>query len=520
MKKERAGSFLFGTLVAILIASFPTIAQAAPTEVVVPYGDEFYLNGQSYEFTGMNLRGICHYGKGDILPYTSSGHIDENLSGVAAMGGKVVRLFAPVKFASHQENVNRLKAVLDKMEPLGLKALISLTDLYNTGFNPQGDEAYYQAQPGGWTLLDDTWFAGGYQNNYLPYVRLAVTTLKDHNAIFAWELGNELTNIKNPGNIVGFANAVAAEIKSIDPWHMVGTGFISIDHTQIGEPAGVAFYSGANIDFISVHSYNGDDPWTNHAVHSRVAKPLVMGEFGWADGSGVDRPALTQTQMAKWFDQRACRGFLNWGYQAQSYDIGDGDNIHGIDRYAHSDFNALVSAYSNRASTLAARTHAMPSRLTPEGSDVAPSSTGWKADSSYDANNTGNKAFDGVIAAGSKWTSNGAAPPHWLALDLGRERQVTGFSIRLAGAAGERFDYGFKQFRLESGSSLDGPWTTEFDVDNSPQFSNVHRMYGTPQAMRFVRIYITDSGIDHYCRLPEFEVYETLSVRDGLWNLY
>lgn len=245
-----------------------------------------------------------------------------------------------------------------------------------------------------------------------------------------------------------------------------------------------------------------------------------MGEFGWADGSGVDRPALTQTQMAKWFDQRACRGFLNWGFQAQSYDIGDGDNIYGIDRYAHGDYTALVSVYSNWASTLAARAHVMPVRLTPEGSNVALAGTGWKADSSYDANNTGNKAFDGIVTAGSKWTSNGAAPPHWLAIDLGRERQVSGFSIRLAGAAGERFDYAFKGFRIESGASLEGPWSQEFDVNNSPQFSNVHRMYDVPKAMRFVRIYITDSGIDHYCRLPEFEVYEALSVEDGFLSAY
>jgi hypothetical protein len=45
-------------------------------------------------------------------------------------------------------------------------------------------------------------------------------------------------------------------------------------------------------------------------------------------------------------------------------------------------------------------------------------------------------------------------------------------------------------------------------------------MYGTPQAMRFVRIYITDSGIDNYCRLLEFEVYEALSVEDGFLSAY
>jgi hypothetical protein len=43
-----------------------------------------------------------------------------NLNGVAAMGAKCAPV-RPVKFA-RTRNVNRLKAVLDKMEPLGLKA--------------------------------------------------------------------------------------------------------------------------------------------------------------------------------------------------------------------------------------------------------------------------------------------------------------------------------------------------------------------------------------------------------------
>ena len=285
MSRVRVGLYFVLTVLFFL----PTlVSDAAPDEAVIAYGDEFYLNGQSYRFVGVNMRGLCHYGYGDILPYTTSGHIDENLAAVAAMGGKVIRVFAPVKFATHQQDADRLEIVLDKMESLGLKALVSLTDLYHTGFHPQGDDSYYQAQSSGWTLLDDTWFAGGYQNNYLPMVQLVVNQLKDHNAIFAWELGNELTDIKNPNNIIGFTTSAAAAIKAIDPHHMVTTGFISIDHTQIGETAGYNLYADPNLDFISAHTYNGDDPFQNHAVYSRLAKPLIVGEYGWTDGTSVD----------------------------------------------------------------------------------------------------------------------------------------------------------------------------------------------------------------------------------------
>ena len=504
-------SFIF-ILIFVSLNSF-----GQPAEVVGTYGSEFSLHGNSFRFIGVNIRGICHYGYEDILPYTNSGHIDENLSGVASMGGKVIRLFAPVKFAAHQQNVDRLKIVLDKMEPIGLKAIVCLTDVYNTGFNPQGDESYYLAQPGGWTLLDDTWFSGGYQNNYLPFVELAVTQLKNHNAIFAWELGNEITDIKNPNNIITFTSNTASAIKAIDPYHMVTTGFISIDHTQIGESAGYTLYSDPNLDFITVHSYNGEYHWANHDVHSKAGKPLLMEEYGWSEGNG-DRVANALAQMGLWIDGRSVRGFMQWGYQAQSYDIGDGDNVVGMDRYAHSDYSQLFTNYQSRASSFT--NDPLPERLTPSGENVAIYSIDWRADSSYDGNNTGDKAFDGVVNSSNKWTSSGSIPPHWLAIDLGQNRNVSGYTVRMAGAGGERFDYAFKEYEIQSGSSLDGPWTTEFSVNNTAQFSSVSSIYDDSVELRYIRIYITNSGIDNYCRLPEFEVYEDPESGISLWKVY
>lgn len=505
-------ALLLGALIIIPVAGL-----CSPTEVIQAYGSEFSLNGDSFSFVGVNLRGICHYGYGDILPYTSSGHIDENLGGVASMGGKVVRLFAPIATITHQHNVDRLKIVLDKMEPLGLKAIVCFTDVYPTGFNPQGDSGYYMMQPSGWTLLDDTWFASGYTINYLPLVQLAVTQLKDHNAVFAWELGNELTDIKNPSNIISFTSTVAAAIKAIDPDHMVTTGFIGIDHTQIGESSGIALYSDPNIDFITQHSYDGSDNVVNHAVHSKVGKPLVLEEYGWTDGSG-DRVANTLTQMNRWIDERAARGFMQWGYQAQSWDIGDGDNTFGMDQYAHSDYSSLYSLYSTRAAALASGSYTLAVPMTPPGVNIATSCTGWDADSTFSSSYGGDKVYDGILSAASKWTSDGTAAPHWLALDLGSVQEISGFTIRMAGAGGENYNYAFKAFEIQSGGSLSGPWTTEFSVNNSAQFSNVHCLYDTPASMRYIRIYITDSGVDNYCRLPEFEIYSESTTNVEFWN--
>lgn len=500
----------FLTLTALAVCGESAFAACIdPGELVSTYGRDFVADGKTFSFVGMNIRGLCHYGYGSPLPYTHSSHIDENLAGAQAIGCKVIRVFAAVNNATHEQVVDRLEIVLNKMEPLGLKAIVCFTDVYGaTRFHPQGDDSYYMMQPSGWTLLDDTWFAGGYTVNYLPFVQSAVTRLKNHNAVFAWELGNELTDIKNPSNIIAFASGMAQAIKSIDSNHMVTTGFISIDHTQIGEQQGYSLYADPNIDFMTVHSYNGDDHSANHAVHSRLVIPLILEEFGW-DASYGNRASSTETQMNKWFSERAVRAFMNWGYQAQNYDIGDGDGIYGIDRYSHPDYNDMVTLFSGKATELAAASVIPSDRLAPEGNNVALSCTEWKADSVFSSAYGGDKAYDGIVSGASKWTSDGSAPPHWLALDLGQYRDLDGITVRMAGAAGEYATYNFKAYEIQSGESIDGPWSTEFDVSNPAQFSFVHSLFDEPKRIRFLRIHVTETGIDNYCRLPEVEVYET-----------
>ncbi len=144
---------------------------------------------------------------------------------------------------------------------------------------------------------------------------------------------------------------------------------------------------------------------------------------------------------------------------------------------------------------------------TPTGANVAPQSTQVTTDSNYNSSFTGTNAIDGVISGASKWCSNGNAPPHWLALDLGSSMTVNGFIVRMAGAAGEYTTYNFEAFKIQSGTSISGPWTDECSVSNPSQANVITKSYITPKALRYVRIYITDCGVDNYARLPEFEVY-------------
>ncbi len=142
----------------------------------------------------------------------------------------------------------------------------------------------------------------------------------------------------------------------------------------------------------------------------------------------------------------------------------------------------------------------------PTGTNLSLSATQVAVSAQYDANNGGNKAIDGVVSAGSKWTSDGSAMPEWLKLDLGGNKTVNGFIVRHAGAGGEPTYYNTQAFSIQSGTSYTGPWTDETVVDNAAQANVTNRKYVTPKTLRYIRINITDAGIDNYVRLPEFEV--------------
>jgi hypothetical protein len=128
----------------------------------------------------------------------------------------------------------------------------------------------------------------------------------------------------------------------------------------------------------------------------------------------------------------------------------------------------------------------------------------WDADTSYSSTYSGDKAYDGLLS--TKWTSTDATADHWLALDLGQEHIITGYTLQLAGAGGEWTMFNWQHYAVQTGPSLSGPWTTAFTVDNTVQLNSPTSVYDVPVRARYVRTYVNDCGIDNYARLPEFEV--------------
>lgn len=478
---------------------------------IVRHGSEFSNGGNRFRFIGANIRGLAHFGGGDIMPRASTAMIDENLTALAAMGVKVVRFYAPCRYVDAAANVSRLGALLDKLAAKGLLGIVCFTDQFPTGFCPQGDWDYYIPQENRQTVLDDEWFRTGYLVNYEPYVALAVSTLKTKTAIFAWELGNELSCHDDPDAIVAFARDMAARIKAEDPSHMVTTGFMSLDNTKIGANMGELIYGDDNIDFMTRHIYSGMDDIhpmaysVDDVVWSRVQKPIVIEEFGWL-GSRGNRVTNTQAQVTKWFGLGA-RGFMQWGYQSQAYNFDDFESwdFVGMNPYRYSDYSQLWAIYHTKAAELAAVT-ALASRLEPTGVNAAIDAAGWAASGVYGLGFGGDNVYRGSVSATLKWVS-GAGSGHWLALDLGADLTVNGITLKFEGYMREDVRFNIRAGTIEKGTTLAGPWSVVQAFSNPGRMSIIHCLFSPSETIRYLRVNITDSGLDQYARLLAVEVY-------------
>lgn len=312
---------------------------------------KFIIDNKELRFVGMNVRGLVHYGYKDILPYAPEDNQDLVLDTLKAMGARVARVFVANKFITKEESASRLVKLLNKAATRGIYIIAALTDFYPTGFCPKGDEQFYGVDPWGWTTLNQAFFAGGYKQNYLPLVQTVVASAKEHPAIFAWELGNEVKWPANPPIFYEFAKDVSAQIAAIDSKHLITAGLISTKSANMQSfEERVAFYSLPNLHFLTTHNYNGeDDEWHNDIdVATAVNKPLIIEEAGF---QGNDRASLFKADMDKWFSKGA-KGYMQWGFMPTNYDNGDGDGLFGMDKIWHNDWDALFNLYKGYASAL------------------------------------------------------------------------------------------------------------------------------------------------------------------------
>ncbi len=323
------------------------LAAAAPgTEFVRPAGRGFELNNQPFRFVGFNVRGACHYGAGDVLPAAGWRDLQAALDFCQQTRARVIRVFCAYRGITPGQTGDRLAAVLDECAARDLYVLVALTDVYrDTLMHPAGDTpAYtYEGCCGLW-LLGHAWYQSGYQTYYKPQVLYLVNRFRDHPAVFAWQLGNEIRDIGYGSTFLAFCQDMAAAIRAVDPNHMISIGLIGAWHAQTD-----ALQLYQPFDFVSSHNYNGggdNDTW----IAVQLNKPYVVDEAGFDSAVfGPDRTPESGADMTLWFDQRGAAGYMNWALMAANRDIGDGDHMFGIDRVLGThgqDYDAYRSLYA------------------------------------------------------------------------------------------------------------------------------------------------------------------------------
>ncbi|MBV7327155.1 peptidoglycan DD-metalloendopeptidase family protein [Chloroflexi bacterium TSY] len=344
-----------------------TATPASLSNFIRPSGTRFLRNGVDFRFYGVNLRGLAHYGQrsSDPLKFSQPGHRESQLRAAYNVGARVARLFLADKDATFDQIEERLREVLQivKTNFPDMYLLPAFTNLYkDVPSYPKGDENSFYRN-GGRDLLNPDFFAGGYENHYLPFVKQIVTAFRDEPNIFAWEIGNELkldrANLTDPADqrpwdFIRFNLQVAAEIKRLDPNHMVTTGMKSTHHAWLHTPElQDALYKTPNIDFITIHSYEGKFDhdgdrrvWDDVGVAARLDKPFIVEEAGFDIDVHPGRVAKHRDHLEKWLD-KGTRGYMTWGF-IHEHAIGDGDNDVGVGSN-HADFDALNGLFSTFA---------------------------------------------------------------------------------------------------------------------------------------------------------------------------
>ena len=316
-------------------------------------GNRFEIDGHEFKFVGFNIRGLAHYGFNDFLPLSTVVQRTEVLAEAQAVGSKVIRIFLPFFTVRDAELVARLRIVLDNAVTYQQRVIVCLTDHFESVKLQHW--SVYQDLPDYRTylyldkhrnkVLNPDFYARLYRGPFLDYVRTVVTAFKNHPAVFAWELTNEGSNYPDHNGFINFCNAMAAEIRAIDPHHMITAGIVSIPVIQFKNEAGndepARFYE--NLDFLTIHDY---DPISavDRDLAKRLNKPFIIEEAG----RPRQRANFFRENMAFWFANDAS-GYMGWGFMPSSFDNQDGDINVGIDRVLHGDYAEVTRLWQDWA---------------------------------------------------------------------------------------------------------------------------------------------------------------------------
>jgi hypothetical protein len=304
------------------------------------------------------------------------------------------------------------------------------------------------------------------------------------------------------------------------------------------------------VDGIALHAYAGDintfrnDYQTQLAVidaHGLGSKPVWITEFnrGTDTANTADEATTAQFVRDSFADINTWNGGaghhnivgLTWFVYDSNQQAGGGWNTYAVEYWKGVGYPAGDSRDIYTAFQQAVAFHypagawgggSQPPSCwgigpgNPTGSNLSLTATYYIESGRNQTDQYGRYALDGVST--TKWCANTAnsGGSGTLAVDLGASSTVTGFILRHAQWGGEANYLNTKRFRVESATSMFGPWTTEWDVNNDCQDQYNRFVYGTAKTLRYLRLVITNPGIDSFIRLPEFEIWGTRAIRDTI----
>jgi hypothetical protein len=218
--------FLMGLSLLVLTSSLQ--AQAIKVEIVEKDGKYQLLRG------------------GEPYRVNGAGYEYNNLRSLAENGGNSIRTWST-------DNAQQL---LDEAHELGITVMLCLyTAPERYGFNYNDEQAVAEQ---------------------LERIKLEVLKYKDHPALLAWLIGNELNfDYKNP-RVYNAVNDISRMIHELDPNHPTSTAIAGINETMLQ----VVLDRAPDLDFLSLQVYGQLYDLTKFIKDTKFKDPYFITEWG------------------------------------------------------------------------------------------------------------------------------------------------------------------------------------------------------------------------------------------------
>lgn len=211
------------------------------------------------------------------------------------LGLTSIRIFVPYEDFGQanvkSDRLNKLVQVLDLAEAAQLKVMVTLFDFY-------GDYSVLN-----WTLNQE-------------HARRIVSTLKNHNALLAWDIKNEPNldfDSRGKVNVLSWLNSMTEVVKSIDTTHPITIGWSNIESAILLKD---------KLDLISFHYYEDLNLLEEQYKALKLeipGKSIAITEFGLSSYKGLWNPfgnteddQSTYYQTAQSIFKSEKIGFMSW----------------------------------------------------------------------------------------------------------------------------------------------------------------------------------------------------------------